>query len=75
MSPTHYRQAASRREFLTRAGSGLAGIALTQMLQEDGLLAATSPTDRCCGICRCSHLLSGGSSLASFRDFASGGVS
>jgi hypothetical protein len=45
MSPTHYRHAASRREFLTRAGSGLAGIALTQMLQEDGLLAATSPTD------------------------------
>ena len=45
MRSTHYRQAASRREFLTRAGSGLAGIALTQMLQEDGLLAATSPTD------------------------------
>src|SRR3989475_8016509 len=37
----HYRQANTRREFFTRTGSGLAGIALAQMLQEDGLLAAT----------------------------------
>ncbi len=37
----HYRRASTRREFFTRTGSGLAGIALAQMLQEDGLLAAT----------------------------------
>src|ERR1700675_2407214 len=36
----HYRRAATRRDFFTRVGSGLAGIALTQMLQEDGLQAA-----------------------------------
>ena len=35
----HYRPAATRRDFFTRAGSGLAGIALAQMLSEDGLLA------------------------------------
>src|SRR5580698_1973137 len=31
----------NRRELFTRAGSGLAGIALAQMLHEDGLLAAS----------------------------------
>ena len=42
----HYRRAATRREFFTRTGSGLAGIALAQMLQEDRLVAATrSVTD------------------------------
>ena len=39
----HYRRAATRRDFFTRVGSGLAGIALAQMLHEDGLLAATAP--------------------------------
>jgi hypothetical protein len=34
----------TRREFFTRAGSGLAGIALANMLRQDGLLAAT-PAD------------------------------
>jgi len=38
----HYRRAASRRDFFTRVGSGLAGVALAQMLSEDGLLAATA---------------------------------
>ena len=38
----HYRRASTRREFFTRTGSGLAGIALAQMLQEDALRAATS---------------------------------
>src|SRR5882724_4590306 len=43
---SHYRRAASRRDFFTRVGSGLAGVALTQMLHEDGLLAATAtPVD------------------------------
>src|SRR5207237_4524285 len=37
--------ATSRREFFTRAGSGLAGIALTQMLHQDGLLAASGSSD------------------------------
>jgi len=45
MKLSHYRQAATRREFFTRAGSGLAGIALTQMLHEDGLLAASTSVD------------------------------
>src|ERR1700761_1013995 len=40
-SDPHYRRAASRRDFFTRVGSGLAGVALAQMLHEDGLLAAT----------------------------------
>ena len=40
----HHRQATSRREFFTRAGSGLAGIALADMLHQDGLLAATAAT-------------------------------
>ena len=42
---SHHRQAATRREFFTRAGSGLAGIALAQMLHQDGLLAATGSAD------------------------------
>jgi hypothetical protein len=37
---SHYRRAATRRDFFTRVGSGLAGVALTQLLHEDGLLAA-----------------------------------
>ena len=40
----HYCRACSRRDFFTRAGSGLAGIALAQMLHENGL-AATAPAD------------------------------
>src|SRR5215472_10676213 len=38
----HYPRAATRRDFFSRVGSGLAGIALSQMLHEDGLSAATS---------------------------------
>jgi len=37
---SHYRRAATRRDFFTRVGSGLAGVALAQMLQEDALAAA-----------------------------------
>src|SRR6516165_2637399 len=40
-----YRRTASRRDFFTRTGSGLAGIALAQMLHDDRLLAATTPAD------------------------------
>src|SRR5215471_15198830 len=40
----HYRRTASRRDFFTRVGSGLAGIALAQMLHDDSILAAT-PVD------------------------------
>ena len=42
LQDSHYRRAATRRDFFTRAGSGLAGVALAQMLQEDALRAATS---------------------------------
>jgi Protein of unknown function (DUF1501) len=35
----------SRRRFLTRCGSGLAGIALSQLLHQDGLLAASTLAD------------------------------
>ena len=38
----HYRKPVTRRDFFARSGSGLAGIALAQMLHEDGLLAATT---------------------------------
>jgi hypothetical protein len=38
----HRREATTRRRFFARAGSGLAGIALTHMLHQDGLLAATT---------------------------------
>jgi hypothetical protein len=41
----HYFKAFSRRDFFTRTGSGLAGIALTQMLAENGLLAGTVSAD------------------------------
>jgi len=41
----HYRRAATRRDFFTRVGSGLTGVALAQMLQEDGLVAAGVPVD------------------------------
>src|SRR6202040_2327554 len=40
----HYQRLSSRRDFFTRAGSGLAGIALAHMLQTDGQ-AATSGSD------------------------------
>ena len=33
----------NRREFFTRAGSGLAGIALSQLLQQDASAATTDP--------------------------------
>ncbi len=39
---TNLRAGSSRRNFFTRAGSGLAGIALANMLHEDGLLAASA---------------------------------
>jgi len=42
LQDSHYRRAATRRDFFTRAGSGLAAVALAQMLQEDRLRAATS---------------------------------
>jgi hypothetical protein len=42
----HYCRVCNRRDFFTRAGSGLASIALAQMLHEQGLLAATgAPVD------------------------------
>src|SRR5215471_12978271 len=36
----HHWQVSSRREFFTRAGSGLAGIALASMLQQEGRTAS-----------------------------------
>src|SRR5438552_1406160 len=36
----HHWQVSSRREFFTRAGSGLAGIALASLLQQDGKAAS-----------------------------------
>ena len=45
MNTPHYRRAATRREFFQRAGSGLAGIALAHLLNEDGALAATGAID------------------------------
>jgi len=41
----HYRRASSRRDFFTRAGSGLAGVALAHMLNEDRLQAGTTSAD------------------------------
>src|SRR5438045_4875262 len=38
-------QVSTRREFFTRAGSGLAGIALAKMLSEDRGIAASLPPD------------------------------
>jgi hypothetical protein len=40
-SSNHYQRASTRREFFTRAGSGLAGVALAQMLHDDRLMAAS----------------------------------
>jgi hypothetical protein len=42
LEDSHYRRTATRRDFFTRAGSGLAAVALAQMLQEDRLRAATT---------------------------------
>ncbi|MFN3324590.1 MAG: DUF1501 domain-containing protein [Bryobacteraceae bacterium] len=39
----HRWRVSTRREFFTRAGSGLAGIALASMIDRDGLLAGTPP--------------------------------
>ena len=39
----HYRRTTSRREFFTRVGSGLASVALAQMLHEDGFAAGVDP--------------------------------
>ncbi len=41
----HHWAVASRREFFTRAGSGLAGIALASLLRSDGLVASTNIPD------------------------------
>src|SRR5437762_5852784 len=41
----HHWNVSSRREFFTRAGSGLAGIALANMLAEDGYAARSVPAD------------------------------
>jgi hypothetical protein len=41
----HNWQVSSRRQFFQRAGSGLAGIALANMLHQDGLLAAPTMAD------------------------------
>src|SRR5436190_3259264 len=41
----HHWAVASRREFFTRAGSGLAGIALASLLQSDDLVASTNIPD------------------------------
>ena len=43
MNSNHHWGVSSRREFFTRAGSGLAGIALANMLAEDGYAAAVDP--------------------------------
>src|SRR6266852_3883275 len=41
----HHWQVSSRRQFFQRAGSGLAGIALAGMLQQDGLAATSGIVD------------------------------
>src|SRR3982074_1430066 len=41
----HHWQVSSRRQFFQRAGSGLAGIALANMLHQDGLPAAPTLGD------------------------------
>ena len=38
--PKHYSKATSRRQFFEQAGSGLAAIALTSMMAEEGLAQA-----------------------------------
>ena len=45
----HYQRLSSRRDFFTRTGSGLAGIALAHMLQTDGRAATTASS--CLGPC------------------------
>ena len=40
---SHHWPVTSRREFFTRAGSGLAGIALASLLQQDGKAATIAP--------------------------------
>ena len=40
---THNWEVSTRRDFFTRAGSGLAGIALASLLQKDGLAAGVDP--------------------------------
>ncbi len=40
---THNWQVSSRRDFFTRAGSGLAGIALASLLQKEGIAAGADP--------------------------------
>ena len=40
---THNWEVSSRRDFFTRAGSGLAGIALASLLQKDALAAGVDP--------------------------------
>jgi hypothetical protein len=42
---SHHWQVSSRRQFFQRAGSGLAGIALAGMLQQDGLAATSGIVD------------------------------
>ncbi len=42
---SHHWPVSSRREFFTRAGSGLAGMALASMLKQDGLLASAAPVN------------------------------
>src|SRR5580692_9605645 len=39
----HYRQSFNRRDFFTNVGSGLAAIALTEMLAKDGYAAGADP--------------------------------
>src|SRR5215470_14730957 len=39
----HHWPVTSRREFFTRAGSGLAGIALASLLQQDGKASSLPP--------------------------------
>jgi hypothetical protein len=42
-SLAHHWRVTTRREFFTRAGSGLAGMALAHLLNEDGFAASTAP--------------------------------
>jgi hypothetical protein len=44
-NPNHYPRVSTRRDFFTRTGSGLAAVALAQMLHEDKLQAATAGAD------------------------------
>jgi hypothetical protein len=43
MAERHHPAITSRRDFFTRAGSGLAGVALASMLAEDGYAASVDP--------------------------------